>query len=108
MHDLLIQATAPARELAVPRSLSIRGYRIGMLMSEREVKCAPAQLQSAAERLGHSLLPASYAAQLAPSAVDFVIATADLADKPGGLPTFGFIREANAGFWDDDEWLSRV
>ena len=108
MHDLLIQATAPASELTVPRSLSIRGYRIGLLLTESEAECAPAQLQSAAERMGYRLLPASDAAQLAPSAVDFVIATADLADKPAGLPTFGFIREANAGFWDDDEWLSRV
>jgi hypothetical protein len=79
-----------------------------MLITESEIECASGQLQSAAERLGYSLLTASDAAQLASSAVDFVISTDDLADKPAGLPTFGFIREANAGFWDDDERLSRL
>jgi FkbM family methyltransferase len=89
-----------------PLPLSLAGYRIGLISAAGEPDCAYLSLQSAAARLNHSIVPAIDAAELNSATVDFILATAPFPTKPENVPVFRIIREAKAGFWDNDEWLA--
>lgn len=108
MHDPLTKTSPSSRGSAGASSPSADRYRIGFVDTTGSAEFGPERMQSAAERLGYTIVCAQNSTELGPDAVDFVIAGINVRQKPRDLPSFGLIRQAKIGFWDDDEWLGRL